>query len=507
MHSLFDDAPVDDAVVVPANWMLSEGGIGRRGANLSIPTPVLVTERHVDVNNNTELVTVAWCRDGAWKNRVVGRAAIAASRTIVDALAPYGVPVTSNNAADLVQYLSDFETANHEHLPFLQVSRQLGWQGAAGKGGFLCGQKLITADTAANGKQGIRFCGADEGDEQIAAGFQERGQFDKWVEVIAEIGQFPKVNFALYAAFVPVLLSILRTRNFVIDYCGKTTTGKTTCLRVAASVWGDPDENSPAGLVKTWDGTATFRERVPAVLNHLPYFLDDNKLVRDPKEVARTIYSVVQGQGRGRGSIKGLARQDGWHTVLFVSGEQPATSFTQDGGTRARVLSLWGSPFKKVNGTTAKLVRRVNDELKHHHGHAGRRFVQYVLNHKADWQAWRKEYEDKVREYEKKAGANQFAGRMATDLAAIAVAGRLAHEALELPWGFANPIKTLWNEFAKEASEADRAVAALRYVVDWAYSHQEEFLRPDLERGATAATRRLGGTMGQEHTAGGAKAR
>jgi hypothetical protein len=46
------------------------------------------------------------------------------------------------------------------------------------------------------------------------------------------------------------------------------------------------------------------------------------------------------------------------------------------------------------------------------------------------------------------------------------------------------PIKQLWETLAAEADEADRARAALDRVMDWAHSHEEEFLdRRDADKG------------------------
>ena len=482
VKTVLADAPVGDDVVVPVGWELTGDGVscgGSRDAEWFVPAPVLLTERHVDIGRETQCVTIAWRRDGKWWKRVLERKLIANARTIVEELAAYGAPVTSNNAKCLVQYLAEFEAVNINALPVGKVASQLGWQGDDGDEGFLCGKTLIGPDAGEAGDsaavQALTFRGADAGDDQIAAGFHQQGSFKKWRQAIEKITPFPKARFALYASLAPVMLMILKARNFVVDYCGKTTTGKTTCLRVGASAWGDPDENSATGVIRTWDGTATFRERVPAVVTHLPYFLDDTKLVQNPDDVAKTVYGVVQGRGRGRGSVKGLARQAAWHTVLFSTGEQPVTSFTQDGGTRARVLSVWGAPFKKVDAATRKTVRRLNDSLKRNYGHAGPRFVEYVVSHRNDWPAWKKEYLDKVNHFEKLAGDNEFAGRMASDFAVIAVAARLAHEAINLPWQYTDPVQPLWKAFAKEAGEADRSAAALRYAMDWAYGHQAEF--------------------------------
>ena len=67
-------------------------------------------------------------------------------------------------------------------------------------------------------------------------------------------------------------------------------------LRVDASIWGDPDDTNPDSTLKTWDSTAVFRERAPAVLNSLPLILDDTKLANKQNgDVATTIYSIAYG--------------------------------------------------------------------------------------------------------------------------------------------------------------------------------------------------------------------
>jgi hypothetical protein len=145
VRDVFPDAPVAKGVMVPAGWRLSPKGVQHVGAGgLSMTLPVILTERAVDVQRGTRVVTVAWFADGRWHTRDVDRDVIASARSVVD-LAAYGLPVNSNNARDVVAYLADFEAANPDALPATQVARQLGWQGPEGKDRFLWGKALITA--------------------------------------------------------------------------------------------------------------------------------------------------------------------------------------------------------------------------------------------------------------------------------------------------------------------------------------------------------------------------
>jgi hypothetical protein len=228
-------------------------------------------------------------------------------------------------------------------------------------------------------------------------------------------------------------------------------------------------------VLSTWNSTATWRERAPAVCCHLPFVLDDSKNVRFPEEVGKAVYAVVQGRGRGRGSVQGIAHQDYCVTVLFSSGEQPATSFTRDGGTRPRVLSFWGSPFGAVSPAMAKRIRQINDGVRENYGHAGPRFIQYLLRHRDRWEHWRAFYEEEVKHFEDAAGDDAVAARMATHFAAITLTACLVHKGLDLPWEWNDPVVPVWQELVSASGEADVAAGALRLAVDWAVGRRQDF--------------------------------
>jgi hypothetical protein len=476
-------APVSAEVALPAGWRLTPSGVEIQGSDgVAVNAPVVIVERGKDSRQGLELVTLAWHRDGAWHRRVVGRGAIADQRSILG-LAELGLPVTSINARTLIQYLDDFEATNLQHLPSIRVSHRMGWQGEDGADGFLWGRNLVTAEKIhLQGQKGetansqvVRFRGVDEGDEQLADGFRQSGSFKGWVKAVKPLRHHPRALLGLYASFVPPLLPVLSTFNFVIDFSGQTTSGKTTVLRVGASGWGKPDERSAGAVLSTWNCTATWRERVPAVCCHLPLILDDTKNARFPDEVAKTIYGITQGRGRGRGTVKGIAEQASAETVLLSSGEQPATSFTKDGGTRPRVLSFWGSPFGETSPEMGERIRQINEGIHANFGHAGPRFVRYMLQHKEEWEDWKEWYDELVSYYEKKAGQNYIAGRMATHFAAILVTSDIVHNALELPWKWKNPINPVWEELISGSAEADVAARALHLVWDWAVAQRRNF--------------------------------
>jgi hypothetical protein len=487
VRDVLPEAPVPEDVVVPSSWVVSVQGVMRSDAaddTVIIASPVLLTRRFTEVDSEAEHLGVAWLRDDQWHEEIVPRATIADSRAVIK-LATHGAPVTSNNARELVQYLADFETYNLEVLPRARVARQLGWQGESGRHGFLWGRNLIhreviaatsmTDDNASPGQSEIIFRGADDGDDQLAAGYREAGSYEGWAAGLQSVADYPRVKLALYASLTPPLLSILDAPNFVVSYAGATSQGKTISQRIAASVWGCPDERAASAAIGTWDATRVWIERASAAQNDLPLILDDTKRAQRTQDIAQTLYDVTSGRSRGRGSLDGIRGTTTFRTVMISSGEAPITSFSQDGGTRPRVLELWGSPFGQADARTVQIVNALNQAVLDNYGHLGPRFVAFLIDNQDQWTTWQEDYQSLRQQYERRAGNNPVAARMAASFAAIGTAANLVHRAVDMPWDYQDVVSELWTELTAEAPEADRAAVALRYVLSWAHAHRDQF--------------------------------
>ncbi len=461
------------------------GGDGVRKEQMIAHAPILITGRLRDVDEGTEALRLAWRRPDGWHDLTIDRG-VALDHTKLLALADRGFPVASDNARDVTKYLHEVEAANLAGLPLARVSGHLGWQGRNSEDGFLWGRQLLLPDGSAaaptnpdelapaDWEDRVSFRGVAAGDDQIADAYHAAGTYQGWVGAVGVLKDYPRPLAMLYAAFVPPLLTILGAPNFAVDLANRTSTGKTTAARAAASVWGKPDERAVDGALGTWDVTRVYLERSSAVLSGLPLILDDTKRAKSASIIADLLYAVASGRGRGRANPRGLAETRTWRTVLLSTGEAPATSYTQDGGTRMRVLEVRGLPFGRVDEGIRRLVDRLNLGVASHYGHAGPLFVRWLQRRRADWARYAEEYRAAVEAYAERPSAAE-AGRLAAYAAAIDIAARLAHEALELPWDYRDPLASLWVDIAAEASDASGEVRALRDVVSWAYSRAESF--------------------------------
>jgi len=88
--------------------------------------------------------------------------------------------------------------------------------------------------------------------------------------------------------------------------------------------------------------------------------------------VPQVFYDLCSGTGRVRGSLDGLRQTRSWRLLFCSTGESPGVANTQDGGSRARVITITRSALPKGSDTQVKALR---NDLLAHYGHAGPAFI------------------------------------------------------------------------------------------------------------------------------------
>lgn len=480
VRRMIPDAPVSENHRVPVGWRLndemqSEAAlvrvISRRSEEVVTNVPVVISAWVANETTRLKGLEVAWKSQHRWRHLVADRETVRDGNKLLR-LAARGFPVHSGNRSNLVRYLAAYEEENLGRMPVRRVSEQMGWH----DGAFVLGRGCVGGD--------LSFAPPDAGEEQLADAVASAGEAAAWAEGVAAVARYPAVELALYASLATVLLEPTGVANFAVDWSYQTSTGKTTALRVAASVWGSPDERSSRSMISSWDSTPVWLERAAAARSGLPLIVDDTKRaqrVRGESTVPRVIYELAQGQGRGRGSIAGARATRSWRTILLSTGEQRITDFSKDGGTVSRVLSLWGPPFGMPTPETAAVIADLNRALAANYGHAGPRFVAWVSEHIGEAESWKDQLARLAADYAVRLEGLGVgvAHRIADYLALLDLTSRLAHIALELPWRLRNPVAAVLSGVATGAQDTDRAAEALRHVYAWAVGRRAQFFYPN----------------------------
>jgi hypothetical protein len=313
------------------------------------------------------------------------------------------------------------------------------------------------------GEDALRLLADNAGTAGMVAALHTKGSLEGWKAAIGLAAPYPRVLLGIYAALTPPLLDVLGAPNFIVDFCGDTSIGKSITQHGAASVWGFPP-GAQGGLLVAWNSTQVFAERYAELLNDLPILLEDSQTA-DPRALARTIYMLSNGVGRGRGSPRGLRGVSRWRGTTISSGERPLHEVTQNGGARARIITLWGSPFG--SGDHGPLVRQFKAGVAEHYGHAGPAFVTWLLAHRVQWVDFRAAY-DVLTDTLARDFSGPVGDRYASYFAAMLIAGTLATPVLGLPGDPEATVRAVMRELAEPQEEADAAHRALVEVIGWA---------------------------------------
>lgn len=464
--------------------------------------PVLITSRRVNIDTGDEFLTIAHYGPEGWKSTTQPRTMAMDNRQLLT-LAGLGIPVASSNVRDLGKFLADFEDENIGIMPLEMVRGALGWIDHDRQSSFLWGKIQLPVPSitppalhqSANKSPDVHFHPTDAGNAQFAAGFYQSGTLDGWLTAFAELCHFPVPLIATYAALAAPLINILDCENIALDISGRTSTGKTKTLEMAGSVWGNPNIDSKKSAVGTWDSTHVGIEQRCATCCDLPVILDDTTKAVKPEAIARSLYGIISGQGRMRGSLKGARQTLTWRTVLISSGEGALTSYSEHGGTRARILSLTDMPFGTDSPATRDLVNRIESSIHRNFGHAGPLFVNWLITNRSRWTEFRDRYHERTLAYTAdSSGSVGIESRLAKIAAVISLAGQLFHEALAviadtsviadiptttdhlpLPFKFHDPFTHIWPSIRREAYDAPIDIRALNAAYSWAVRNASRF--------------------------------
>ena len=466
------DPELMNQLFVPGGYQVDNTGVYRATVtqdgevNLTrvAHAPIFIAGRTTDILAGEARRQVVWRGPSGWQSKVIDRRTILDSRRII-MLADYEAPVSSNTAGALVSYLCEFEAENSHRYPAITSASRMGW---LPDGSFLLADLHYTQAT-----EGLGYTlTAPPGLETMIQGWRQEGSWEEWLGAAELIKDYPLMMIGMYASAAAPLLHVLGVPGFVVDFSGETSGGKTTCLKLAASVWGRPEESYPTAMY-SWDATKVWIERTAGFLHNLPLILDETKRAKHPSTVRDVIYDFCQGQGRGRGSPDGTRHTDTWRSVLISSGEGAATNFSQDAGTRARVISLKGKPLGADPKVGGPISEELQEKLRDSHGHLGRKVIEYLITHSDRWAEFKEAYKTQRTRYA--AAAETAVGRRhASHIAVLDIVSRIVHS-LGVPAPRDDPFSFLVEVMNVAAEEADRPLAALSDVASWAAANQTRF--------------------------------
>ncbi len=433
-------------------WIADRKGVRKKTAKLSASMiPIQPVELLENKSTGVEKVKLQYFKNGRTQYQIVERNMIAAKSNIVK-LASRGIEVNSENAGQLVQYLSD--VINLNPLPVSTAYSQMGWHD----------DKFIPYDKDAvfDGEDNNRF---------IFNSVKTKGTLQDWV---ARIGKYRKntvIRLTMGASFASVLLERLGALPFVFHLWGKSGTGKTVALMIAMSIWGNP---AAGKLTRTLNMTQNALIGQAAYLNSLPFAGDELQTIKERKEnYDKLIMRCTEGIDRGRMlDATKAAETKRWRCAFLFTGEDRCTRPNSGAGVKNRCVEveLDSNLFEKASGN------EIVNFICSNYGTAGKEFIKKLQAVSSE--SLRREFNSMA------LALSDFAGsepKQAAAMAAILLADTLARESFwpeEKPLSFDDVLS-----YVAKSEEIDIAQRAYAFIVDDIAKNRAKFIANDNNRG------------------------
>ena len=438
-------------------WIANDAGIYRLKQQGDIVKkeyacrmPIMPAAVLRNIETDTEKVQLAFRREKSqWSKCIFPRSTISNKNKIIE-LADRGIFVTSDTAAALVTYLGDCLSNNAETIPIIQSVERLGWVDSV----FVPYAEALTLDNDGQGAE-------------LARAVHSKGTLEEWAEYIAPLRkQSLYLQIVLAAAFASVLISKVKTLPFVLHLWGGTGTGKTVALKVAASIWGNPEK-----YMLTLNGTTNALMGTAALLHDLPLLADELQTIKidtnfQNQTYDKIIMQLTEGKDKARLTQQStLKEQKTWNNCFIFTGEEPITQSNSGGGTKNRVIELQCKEQIISNGNA------VVNFIDSHYGNAGRAFIEHIASQPAE--TLQKDFQDLQRAL---LGLSGSSDKQCAALALIALADAYADECIFKDSRQVLDLQQLAG-IAKSLAEIDSAERAYRYIMDVIAANGDYFAR------------------------------
>lgn len=250
---------------------------------------------------------------------------------------------------------------------------KLGWVNEGSRVGFATASEIFWADgTVSQNTSQSR---------QLMDMYTPIGTDEPWRAAAATLFRSRQAVIAMVlTAFAAPLIKYTPAPGVIMAFVSRESgSGKSTAMKVAQAVWGDP----VTGVNALHDTAASVIHKI-SYTNNLPAYWDEVRARNQAVEFIRMIYSISQGKERSRLSSDVKMRNIGtWATMLVAASNESiadhAEHVVEDSESgRVRIFEVQ-VPTIAVAESDPSLYRHIN-ALRENYGVVGRAYAQYLAS-------------------------------------------------------------------------------------------------------------------------------
>ncbi|WP_175983812.1 DUF927 domain-containing protein [Burkholderia vietnamiensis] len=293
--------------------------------------------------------------------------------------------------------------------------------------------------------------------ESIMRTYSQSGTLDDWKSDVARfcVGN-SRLLLAVSAAFASMMLEYSGQESGGLNFVGESSSGKTTALRAACSVFGGKE------YMQRWRATANGLEGLASLHNDTLLVLDELAQV-DAREAGEIAYMLANGSGKARAGRSGTARaRQTWKLLFLSAGEIGLSQHLQSVGKKTKAgqeVRLVEIPadagagfglFENLHGMAggAELSSAINEAAVTHYGTAAVAFLDALCRDRDEIGTWLKEEIRRFVDGNLPADSSGQAHRVCQRFALIGLAGEYATSTGITGWGEGDALRAAADCFA-----------------------------------------------------------
>ncbi|MDO8319081.1 DUF927 domain-containing protein [Rhodoferax sp.] len=201
---------------------------------------------------------------------------------------------------------------------FASCTDRIGWHGRA---------FVLPRETIGDSAERIVF----QSDNAVENTFRSKGTPEQWRDRVGVMcAGNSRLAFAVACAFAGPLLRPANMESGGFHYRGDSSSGKTTALKLAASVYGG------TSYLQRWRATDNALEAIAAQHSDCLLILDELAQI-DPKTAGECAYMLANEQGKARATRTGTPRtRQAWRLLFLSAGELGLADHMAEGMKRTR---------------------------------------------------------------------------------------------------------------------------------------------------------------------------
>jgi len=295
-------------------------------------------------------------------------------RMLLVELSNSDVPLHSHEYPEFVRLMTTWADKMVQAKQVGKPTVALGWSKHKDEPTFTLIDRTITKSS---GDREVTFL-----DREFVKDFTPQGGREAWVDLAHYLtGEHRHaITAGILSAFAAPLITFTGVNGCVLALVSdKSGTGKSTALRTAQAVWGDPRRG-----VNALDDTPLSVANRMGKLNNLPAFWDELRMKDQVEKFVLLMFQVSQGKERSRLRSNITTQHVGtWNTLITVASNESITDHVRHlvHGTDAGLL--------RVFEVTVPYLQRKQDidalsaSLDNNFGNIGGEYAQWlVTNHK-----------------------------------------------------------------------------------------------------------------------------